>query len=125
MSFWNLERCTRRLRFGTTIFLILSACLASTGLTAQAQASQLSPGGWVWTPGLCKSALHNNGVTTPDGRWFSVQAAYCIGLRSSCLRGGDGVARFSEFLANTHSYNGANRFMHLRVDGHNSKRYYV
>ena len=102
----------------TIVAVVLSAAFACSGANAQ-------PGGWIWTPGLCKYKLTHNGVVTRDGRWFSVQAAYCTGLKSRCLRGDDGMDRYSEFLVNTHSYNGANRFMHLRLDDRNPSQYYI
>jgi hypothetical protein len=69
---------------------VVAAALAAAAYPAAASSANTSK--WYWTPGVCKSELHNYGVQFGDGRTFNVQQAYCVGFHNHCWLSGDGAA---------------------------------
>jgi hypothetical protein len=84
---------------------------------ASAQAASASS--WYWSPGACKSELHNHGVSISDGRSYNVDQAYCVGLHNHCWLS-DGLRRYKVFIAVMRSYDGVVRRFTLTVTGKNT-----
>ena len=61
---------------------IVATALAAAVFAGTARSANTSA--WYWTPGACKSELHNYGVQIGDGRTFNVQQAYCVGYHNHC-----------------------------------------
>lgn len=101
----------------TTAATLLAAALAALALSASAGARTMS--NWYWTPGVCKSQLHNYGVQIGDGRTFNVEQAYCVGYHNHCWMQ-NGLRRYKVFLAVMRSYDGVVRTMQLTVTGKSS-----
>ncbi|HEY7396940.1 MAG TPA: hypothetical protein VH538_01445 [Gaiellaceae bacterium] len=59
----------------TLRILVVAAAIAS----AAAVAGTARAADWFWSPGLCKSRLHQFGMQINDGRTFGVEQSFCIG----------------------------------------------
>src|SRR5437868_7071874 len=100
-----------------SVIVILAAVIATTVFASTARPSSTS--GWYWTPGACKSELHNYGVQIGDGRTFNVAAAFCVGLHNHCWFN-DGLRRYKVFIAVVRSYDGVVRSLQLTVTSHHT-----
>jgi hypothetical protein len=56
------------------ILVVTAAIAAAAAAAGTARASD-----WFWSPGLCKSRLHQFGMQINDGRTFGVEQSFCIG----------------------------------------------
>ena len=93
----------------------LFALVAVTTLAAFTSSASAAPTStWYWTPGACKSELHNNGVMIGDGRTYNVDQTYCVGLHNHCWLSG-GLRRYKMFVAVMRSYDGVVRALNLTV----------
>jgi hypothetical protein len=98
--------------------LLVTAVIAAALVVAVAvpPAHGARSSNWYWTPGACKSELHNYGVQLGDGRTFSVEQAFCVGLHNHCWLSG-GLRRYKVFIAVVRSYDGVVRRLQLTVTG--------
>jgi hypothetical protein len=102
--------------------LVLGVAVVAVALVAAVYtdaASSANTSKWYWTPGACKSELHNYGVQFGDGRTFNVQQAYCVGFHNHCWQSGGG-RRYKVFAVVARSYNGVVRQLQLTVTGRNT-----
>ena len=104
----------RGLVLGVVVVAVALAAAVNTGAASSANTSK-----WYWTPGVCKSELHNYGVQFGDGRTFNVQQAYCVGLHNHCWLSG-GRRRYKVFAVVARSYDGVVRQFQLTVTGRNT-----
>jgi hypothetical protein len=96
------------------VVAVVSAALAVAVYAGAASGANTSK--WYWTPGVCKSELHNYGVQFGDGRTFNVQQAYCVGFHNHCWLSG-GRRRYKVFAVVARSYDGVVRQFQLTVTG--------
>ena len=96
---------------------VVAAALAAAVSTCSAHSANTSK--WYWTPGVCKSELHNYGVQFGDGRTFNIQQAYCVGFHNHCWLSG-GRRRYKVFAVVARSYDGVVRRFQLTVTGRNT-----
>jgi hypothetical protein len=99
-------------RFLITVGLMTALVAAAAVQPARSASSSK----WYWTPGACKYELKTNGVQIADGRTYSVQAAFCVGLHNHCWLS-DGVRRYKVFDVVVRSYDGVVRLFQLTVTG--------
>jgi hypothetical protein len=100
------------MRFVALLALVSAASMIALSSSAYSAATS----SWYWTPGACKSELHNNGVAIGDGRTYSVDQAYCVGLHNHCWLSA-GVRRYKVLVAVMRSYDGVVRTLVLTVTG--------
>src|SRR5262245_36691814 len=79
------------------ILVATAAVAAAAAVAGTARASD-----WFWSPGLCKSRLHQYGMQIDDGRTFGVAQSFCVG------RGG---TAHCEWTSNSHVKRLYNRFL--------------
>jgi hypothetical protein len=60
--------------------IVLTSLLALLALSVLVTSSSARRGDWFWSPGLCKSRLHQYGVQINDGRTFHVSNSFCVGV---------------------------------------------
>jgi hypothetical protein len=106
------RRTMKSLVLGTVVVAAALAAAVHAGAARSATTSS-----WYWTPGACKSELHNYGVQIGDGRTFNVQQAYCVGFHNHCWLNG-GLRRYKVFAVVARSYDGVVRLFQLTVTGH-------
>ena len=107
---------TTRLKILTA--LVIAASAASFGNRAVA-------GGWYWSPGLCKSSLHQYGMQLDDGRTFGIAESFCVGKggAASCAWNNGHVRRlYNHFVVFARSFDGIVRGFDLYPTGRNSFR---
>jgi hypothetical protein len=102
---------------GTTMLALAAALCAAVVAVQPARSATAAK--WYWTPGACKSELQKHGVAISDGRTFSVQKAFCVGLHNHCWLS-DGQRRYKVFIAVMRSYDGVVRTLQLTVTGHHT-----
>jgi len=94
----------------------LAAAVAAAAVVASGPAGgRVASNGWYWTPGLCKSALINRGVTLSNGRYFRAARVQCFG-RPTCWIDGN-VVRYDHFDIAMLDRNGVVRTVSMQVTG--------
>src|SRR5262249_39631038 len=69
---------------GITLRVLVVTAAAAAAATVAAQASTAARAtDWFWSPGLCKSRLHQYGMQIDDGRTFGVAQSFCVGRGGS------------------------------------------
>lgn len=90
-------------------FAIACAAVAGSFFAALLTAKPAAAGTWYWSPGLCKSSLHQYGMRLDDGRTFRIAESFCVGKggSNSCAWNTGHVRRlYNHFVVFARSYDG-------------------
>jgi hypothetical protein len=103
---------------GRSLAVAFAAAVVALSLAVVTESGAVT--GWYWSPGVCKSSLHQYGMRLDDGRTFRIAESFCVGKGGigSCAWNSGHVGRlYNHFVVFARSYDGLVRGFDLYPTG--------